>query len=286
MIIIRFIGGLGNQMFQYLLYDQLKSININVKADINDFKSYKLHNGFELEKVFEINLDKASNKEIKNLKDSSLQFLSRFRRKLLGKKKSHVYQNQMSLELIKKQRNLYLDGYWQSKKYINSSLSNPNKKFKFRLNPSKVNKDLINEINEFNSISIHVRRGDYLKLSDTFSKCTIGYYQTAISHMETNLKNCVFYIFSNDILWCKEKLIFNKSKFRFISHNSGINSYEDMRLMKMCKHNIIANSSFSWWAAVLNDNSKKVVISPKRWYVEKNMSDEIFIPNEWLKFDN
>lgn len=284
MIIVRFIGGLGNQMFQYSFYKFLEAKGFIVKADLNDFVDYKLHNGFELERIFELNLNQADKKDINKFKDSNLDIFSKIKRKILGRKKSHKYQFDFSFQDLNKNTNLYLDGYWQAKEFID--YGNIKDNFVFKSKPNDLNVKIIKEMKSNTSISIHVRRGDYLKLKDVYAECTKEYYQRAILFMEENNLDCNFYVFSNDISWCKKNLKFDNSKHTFIEHNTGIQSYEDIRLMSCCKHNIIANSSFSWWGAVLNKSQDKKVICPKNWFVNPKKSKDIFIPNDWILIEN
>lgn len=286
MIIVRFIGGLGNQMFQYCFYKHLESLGHEVKADISDFEDYELHNGFELERVFEIVLDKATKSEIAKLKDSSMQIFSRIRRKLFGQKKSHIYQSQFSFDLLKNHTDLYLDGYWHEEKFIPSNLKDVQNAFNFKVIPSVLNKQILLDIRNTNSVSIHIRRGDYLNLQDVYAPCDKIYYADCISFFENNFKELNFYIFSNDIVWAKENLIFKNSKCHFIEHNSGLNSFEDLRLMSSCDHNIIANSSFSWWGAILNKNREKNILCPEQWYTDANRANDIFISPDWKKIPN
>ena len=138
MIIVRFIGGLGNQMFQYSFYKYLEALNVIVKADITDFDDYKLH-CFELETVFKLDWDKASTKEISKVKDASLKIPSRIRRKIFGQNKSHIYQSDFSLNVLDSKENLYLDGFWQTDKFMYSDLRKIQRNFVFKLPPTKKN---------------------------------------------------------------------------------------------------------------------------------------------------
>lgn len=285
MIIVRFIGGLGNQMFQYSFYKYLEALNVIVKADITDFEDYNLHR-FELETVFKLDWDKASTKEISKVKDDSLNIPSRIRRKIFGQNKSHIYQSDFSLNVLGGKEDLYLDGFWQTDKFMCSDLRKIQRNFVFKLPPTKKNAVIIDEMRKSNSVSIHVRRGDYLKLKDVYAECTKDYYQKAISLLQSNNQDCDFYVFSNDISWCKEHLDCKDSKFTFIEHNTGVQSYEDIRLMTECKHNIIANSSFSWWGAILNESEDKKIICPKNWYTEAKRANDIFIPFDWIRLEN
>jgi hypothetical protein len=286
MIIVRFIGGLGNQMFQYNLYRRLEDLNVSVMADLSDFENYDLHNGFELENIFELKLEIASQKELNEVKDSSLNVISRIRRKLFGQNKSHKYQHEFDLKSFDIKENLYLDGYWQAEDFLANNLSILHQDFSFKSKPNSLNTKLINEMQSINSVSIHVRRGDYLKLKDVYAECSKTYYQNSISFFQELYPDLKFYVFSNDIEWCRKELTFKNSDCEFINHNAGKQSFEDIRLMTNCKHNIIANSSFSWWGAILNKFLDKSVLCPENWFTNSNRNKDVYIPKNWIKIPN
>jgi hypothetical protein len=136
------------------------------------------------------------------------------------------------------------------------------------------------------SISIHVRRGDYV--SDGFTQqfhgnCSLEYYSNAISLLASNNVDFTLIFFSDDCEWVKEQFKNLTYSKMFIDHNDGENSWKDMLLMSSCTHNIIANSSFSWWAAWLNDNPKKTIIAPKNWYADTKLNTDDLIPPQWIR---
>jgi hypothetical protein len=146
------------------------------------------------------------------------------------------------------------------------------------------NQLIAQEIGQSNAISLHVRRGDYVHNSNTLAThglCSLDYYQTAINYITERVAQPNFFIFSDDITWVKDNLKVD-FKCRFVDHNHGTESYNDMRLMSLCQHHIIANSSFSWWAAWLNPNHKKIVIAPRQWFVNDNNVSDLF-PQNWVK---
>ena len=138
--------------------------------------------------------------------------------------------------------------------------------------------EILNEIENSNSISIHIRRGDYMSPENyNMYGCiaTPTYYKKAIKVIEEKVENPTFFVFSNDMDWVKKNIQINSRVF-YIDINSGNGSYKDMQLMSNCKHNIIANSSFSWWGAWLNENKNKIVIAPKKWINREDVdSDKI-----------
>jgi hypothetical protein len=111
--------------------------------------------------------------------------------------------------------------------------------------------------------------------------CSLAYYQKAIEYIKSQVKTPVFYIFSDDIEWVKSNLLLDKNTV-FVGHNKGTESYNDMHLMSLCKHHIIANSSFSWWGAWLNASPNKIVVAPKKWFAS-NQNDQDLIPRSWVK---
>lgn len=169
--------------------------------------------------------------------------------------------------------NLVLNGYFQSEKYFKE-----NKKFILEMfNIEKIKTDLIKKYGDFrNSTSIHVRRGDYLKLNEYHENLNVDYYKQAISLFS---KDEEFIIFSDDIEWCKNNFSFLKN----VKYSNCIYDYEDLVLMSTCKNNIIANSTFSWWSAWFNDNKSKKIMYPEKWFGYKNnhLNIEDLIPKNW-----
>jgi hypothetical protein len=145
-------------------------------------------------------------------------------------------------------------------------------------NNSIIVENYLKDINTTNSVSIHVRRGDYAN-HPNIGILDISYYQKAVIYMTKYIENPIFYIFSNDIEWCKENFMFIDKKIIIDKTNNEI---EDMILMKNCNHNIIANSSFSWWGAWLNNNDNKIVIAPKKWMAE-NPNNYKWVPDNWVE---
>ncbi|WP_165784704.1 alpha-1,2-fucosyltransferase [Solitalea longa] len=285
---MKFLGGLGNQMFQYAFYKSLSECYSNVKADLSDFHSYDLHYGFELDKVFYIQLKKASNFESKLLDKhgSNNNWYYRKLRRISGLKKAYYHEKtefnfdpQIYSEGDKSVR--YFWGYWQCEKYFETIKDSLVSDFTFTKPLDDENKAILQEIESCNSVSIHIRRGDYVNHPLLGNITTLEYYQTAISIIKTTIENPVFFVFSNDIEWCKETL--KEDGFKFINNNTNAQSYVDMQLMSRCKHNIIANSSFSWWAAWLNQNPNKIIISPKKWTNNPEYTYHGLILDSWIK---
>lgn len=174
---------------------------------------------------------------------------------------------------------IYLDGYWQNQKYFIGIRSLLLSDFTPRTPiPAHALRQL-DLIRSSNSVGVHVRRGDYLNHPE-IGVLPPSYYQEAISHMEKQLSKPAFFIFSDDIKWCRDNITLPHSHVYVDDTTSEI---EDLELMKNCRHNIIANSSFSWWGAWLNQNERKIVISPRNW-VRNNRNNHKWVPDEWLQF--
>jgi hypothetical protein len=282
MIIVKVLGGLGNQMFQYAFYKSLKSSEDKL-LDIRDFNDYKLHNGFELDKIFELkSINYAEVKDIEKLFDCKRDIFSRIKRKIMGRKRTHIIEPYLHFdEKYLNMKNVYLDGYWQSEKYFKKSEKIIRKEFIFSRIIEEQNIEILKEIEKTNSISIHIRRGDYLNHTLYSDICSIEYYERAINYIKTNVENPVFFIFSNDIDWCKESFYFEESYF--IDWNLGEKSFRDMQLMSSCKNNIIANSSFSWWGAWLNENPNKIIIAPNKWVNDGRVNIDDIVPEGWIR---
>lgn len=287
-MVVRITGGLGNQMFQYAFAKAMQhDLNIeSLQLDIEFFHDNNVHNGFELEKIFHINenyyvsncLEKMCNKVI--VKCAYLlgrQFICMNNR--LFEVSFGFFPELKSLNL----RKMYMDGYWQSEEYFDSCKDYVRGLFQFPPICDKKNQEVVELINSNNSVSLHVRRGDYLMSSRYVCLGQTAYYQQAIEYARSSLINPVFFIFSDDIEWCKENLKLPEECV-FVDWNTGNDSYVDLQLMSLCKHNIIANSSFSWWGAWLNNNEKKIVVAPEKFYkAESNFNDSHLIPKTWKK---
>lgn len=284
MKIIKLLGGLGNQMFQYAFYLSMANRHKNVKADINSFKNYELHNGFELEKIFGIKINKASNFMVKVFDPANNTWKYRKLRRFFGAKNALLDEPNefvFDQEILNNNKSLMYRGYWQNEGYFSDITDKIRSAFTFKKPLQDENLSISNLIKDTESISIHIRRGDYVGHSLLGGICDLNYYQKAISLIRSKVSEPIFFIFSNDIEWCKTNLSLPEANY--ISWNKDANSYIDMQLMSLCKHNIIANSSFSWWGAWLNKNENKIVIAPKRWINDSSYDDSDICPKSWIR---
>ena len=285
MIIIQMAGGLGNQMFQYALYKQLTGMGKTVKMDDEaGFREDAQRNPALA--AFGIAYERASRQEIEEMTDSSMAFTARVRRKLFGRqRRAYFEENKCFQPKIFDWDDIYLEGYWQSEKYFRD-VGNLLKK-EFSLESVRRNRDngyglseeaerYLNRIEQGESVSIHVRRGDYLlpQNQDLFVNiCTDMYYENAVKKMMESRPDCTFYLFTNDNQWAAERLRERKDFPIVLVELPGNRDYETLMLMSRCRHNILANSSFSWWASYLNDNPDKQVIAPAEWMNGWDCSD-------------
>jgi len=298
MLIINLKGGLGNQLFQYAagralalrIENSSKEKTSIVKLDIN---GYGHNNGIDTMRhyalsSFNIRAEIASNDEIKKLK-YPLGIISKGWRffKTKGLRQFNVNFNE---SIFNSNKSIYFDGFFQTEKYFIDFEEQIRQEFTLK-NPLSTQASKMAElINYKNSVSLHIRRGDYVNDKNTnlhHGTCGIEYYEKALEYLKSKLSSIPYsselniFVFSDDIKWAKENLKFDYPTV-FVS-STEIPDYEELILMSKCKHNIIANSSFSWWGAWLNQNRDKIVIAPKRWVLkgEKNYRD--IIPNTWQR---
>lgn len=291
MVISHLLGGIGNQMFQYAAGRSLSiATGQNYFLDLNDFSNYRLHNGFELSRVFDVNMQVADSEDVRgmlNWRAGTLakKVLRRSYFKLLRGNKLVVEPSfNFWPEFFNLSQGCYLYGYWQSEKYFHSVEKVIRSEFNFREPLSGRNAELAIEIKNAQAVSLHVRRGDYVsdhKTGKIMDICSLEYYKTAVAYIVERVEQPIFYIFSDDIDWVKQSLPL-RFPCKYVNHNRGIDSYRDMQLMSLCKHHVIANSTFSWWGAWLNSNPCKIVVAPRKWF-RNGTSDQDLIPAEWIR---
>jgi len=276
MIVINVSGGLGNQMFQYV-FGQYISKKYNSKVEYNiDFYDSQDQDGILDVRNYELNKFNIDVPISKSL------FLKTYNRKTKLKKLTFlmstlilnlsdfyfiVFESRYKLlsffSLLS--INKYFVGSWQDKCFLEAFDKELPEWFSLKPQYSKRKKE--NLMDNKNSVSIGVRRGDYVKLNAT---CDIDYYIRAIRFISQKVESPFFLIFSDDIAWCKENLDLKDYSHKFIDSNVYI-PFENMELMSECKHNIISNSTYDWWGAYLNRNKNQIIISPKGWRLSKHI---------------
>ncbi|MDG4476035.1 alpha-1,2-fucosyltransferase [Thiovibrio frasassiensis] len=291
MIILRLSGGLGNQMFQYAFGRATsRHLGVEMLLEVSD-PTLSIHNGFELDRVFNIDVRIATESDMRAVLGWQRLDVVRKIIKKIGLAsfflnrcivEPHFYYSHAMRHVPD---GTFLCGYWQSEKYFADESECIRDEFRFREPPSGVNKELVQEIAASNgaAISLHVRRGDYVHnqaVSQVHGSCSLAYYRAAIQRVLEQVQNPFFYVFSDDIEWVRTHLEM-PFPHRFIAHNRDKLSCEDMRLMSLCQHHIIANSSFSWWGAWLNPAPEKIVVAPKNWFADECRPHDLF-PWGWV----
>jgi hypothetical protein len=294
MIIVELTGGLGNQLFQYAIGKALSvDSNDQLLFDTSSYLWDKLRN-YELN-IFNFNVPIATVEDVQKIHNSSPLFTDRILYKVLGRSipyyrfpiiKEQSFKFDSDYKKFRK-RNINLQGYWQSEKYFKHVRSIILEDLKINENVAsyamKMYKNMILETQS--SVSIHIRRGDYVSNPATTAYhglCDLEYYNLAMQKMESHIETPTYFIFSDDKEYVKS--VFGHIQNTIIVENV-MRDYEELILMSMCNHNIIANSSFSWWGAWLNANEAPIVIAPKIWFNDSNMQQQTkdLLPIEWIK---
>lgn len=282
MMVIEVQGGLGNQMFQYALGYKLALMGKEIRYDISSFNE-KRENLRKLDlSIFHLEFPVATEKELIRYGHGN-SFIGKISRKIgIGIERIYIddidrgYQQE-----IFSMDDVYLSGYWQSEKYFKDIRSELLKLYRMPVGINEDSKDLISEIEETVSVSLHIRRGDYLTEQNKKiygGICTFQYYEHALELVRQKLGNIRVYIFTDAPEWAKK--VFREKDYIIVEKDAGRNDAVDLFLMSKCKANIIANSSFSWWAAWLNQNEEKIVVSPKKWFNNHDTLD--MICEDWL----
>ncbi len=277
-------------MFQYALYLNILKSRNDFLVDTNGYWNCHnkwLHNGYELNRIFGVNPQSVSKEEVTSrIGDGNI--VSRIKRKL------NIYQHMFRkvgpinaitydkawVDNIRKVEDAYVIIFGQSEQYFKDIEDEVRDTFSFPELCDDKNVKILNKIRTTESVSIHVRRGDYLHDKDLGRICDINYLNNAVEKIESYVIHPTYFVFSDDIEWCKHN--FKNKKVEYVSCNYGKESYKDMQLMSKCKYNIISNSTFSWWGAWLNENKNKIVIAPDKWFNGINGTKDI-IPKQWEK---
>ncbi|HEX2954681.1 MAG TPA: alpha-1,2-fucosyltransferase [Bacillota bacterium] len=265
--------GLGNQLFQYAI-GRMVSIkhSVPLKLDLSWFKATD-YRPFQLRK-FSILFQEATANEIQSVK-----------KKCCFREPHFEYATQVR----KLPQDVYLDGYWQSEKYFSEIASLIRKEFTLTTRPGFANQAMARKIQSCQAVSLHIRRGDYANnpvIRSFHGLCGENYYKRAIETIMAEVEKPHFFIFSDDWDWICQKYNYLKPAATIVSVNTPAYGYEDLRLMSLCRHHIIANSSFSWWGAWLADTPEQIVIAPKQWFTKKSIHKTIDLcPTDWRRID-
>jgi hypothetical protein len=292
MIIVELSGGLGNQMFQYAFGKALsKKSKSSLSFRTDAFEIHSTPRQLELQRVFGLQIAEASDRDL--IKAIGIIGKKPYFRNIISKKAfKHLNKKNFNVE-DGRHPSKYFDldlastsffkGYWQSERYFSSCNEEIRKSFTFKPNLNPKNLDLEKKISSIDSIAIHVRRGDYLTKAGQFTHGVLPdqYYISGIKTLLQKKPNSEVFAFSDDPEWTQSRILSKIGFGTIVEHNFGLDSYQDMKLMSLCNNIVIANSSFSWWAAWLNKNKNKTVIAPRNWFSNKNNSEKNIVPSSW-----
>ena len=295
MFIVKLWAGFANQMFQYALYRSLKDKGKNAFVDTGSFTPNWDFEDISIEDIFpNLKVENANPMLItmfnKRREDFTGKVIMKFKELLKYKYDNYTFYIKepsfaFNSYLFDLDGDYYLDGFWQSESYFENIADTLRKDFQFVPFKDEKNKSFESYIKDINSVCVHVRKGLDYKKSITTDTCGVDYYKRAIKYIKDKVDSPKFIVCSDNIPWCKENLGFCDREYVDWNPSAGYGNHYDMQLMAQCKHNIIANSSYSWWGAWLNNNPSKVVIGPKDWFNWKYCSIDTkdLIPNSWIK---
>ncbi len=284
MIIVRMTGGLGNQMFQYAAGYALASLHgVELALDISGFESYKLHK-FGLDKL------QISARILPVGQENRSQVVQRIVRRFarwIGRSECDYTERSLRFDpaFFELNGEAKVEGYFQSQEYFQSFATELRREFVPRKPLRPEHKSLIDQMGERESVMLHIRRGDYVSNAHTLKVhgiCTVDYYRNAMTLLESRLTNKPqYFVFSNDMQWVKDHLPMAQGTV-FVQGNENAPELE-LQIMSSCRHHVIANSSFSWWAAWLGQHDGQIVVAPKPWFDSSENDSTDLIPSGWVQ---
>lgn len=290
MIKVRFSGGLGNQLYQLGFLWYLQRNGVNAVPDFCEYTYYDFHQGLELNKLLKTPYDD----KIRTTEDSRRRWYKFFNEKLGFWLRFHYHRilsERFSEYIVEDEAHLFdgtflsckdnvtLKGHWQKLEYLLPVQDLFCKNMHYNSLTTDRDKKIMEQISKTESVSIHIRRGDYLKEMQYLVIKGFSYYNRAIELVKAKYPEASFYVFSDDMEWVRRQM--QEKNMVFVDWNKGSDSFKDMLLMSLCKHNIIANSTFSWWGAFLNANPHKMVVCPDEWLVGQKIDGRV--PADWIK---
>ncbi len=295
MIILKVFGGLGNQLFQYAFG---RAISLKYDRELVIDKSYfdEKNYPFQLHPYYPYKLDDYENISSFFYPKQKARFAKLIARKkiyklsnlfsLLAGSPYFLHEREFNFSKLEGHKIAYLKGYWQKFRLIEEFRSEILEDLSFNKPLTEENNAYLVQIKSANSVSIHIRRGDYMNhpvFKGLYSNCSLDYFKRGAQEISNTLNDPLFFIFSNDNNWVRENF---EIPFKTILIDCDGPDHEHLFLMSQCKHNIISNSTFSWWGAWMNDNPEKVVIGPKNWFQDEKRKDDIYYPKAWKEMDN
>jgi hypothetical protein len=283
------MGGLGNQMFQYAAGRRLAlKHETDLKLDISWFRDQSVRKysmmHFNIREIF------ASPEEVATFRVSRQGFRHVMFRKMLGGGKkplrTHIRESQYHFDprILRLHGDIYLDGYWQTEKYFKDIESILREELTFKTPAPPKDLEVAQVLARCNSVSLHVRRGDYVENGSgrmIHAVCDEAYYHSSADYISKKTGNAHFFVFSDDTGWVRANLRL-PFPMTIVERDDFEHDVEDLRLMSNCKHHVIANSSFSWWGAWLDPHPGKIVVAPKRWFREPKFNSKDLIPPGWI----
>ncbi|MEP7236268.1 MAG: alpha-1,2-fucosyltransferase [Ferruginibacter sp.] len=292
MIVAKLMGGMGNQMFQYAFgkylavkHNTVLKLDTAFLLDRTPHKEFFVFRDYDLD-IFNLQVDFANAQEVDALtKRLPLVIPDKILNKLVGVKKSYVIEPHFhfSEQSFAAADNSYIEGYWQTEKYftpIKEQLKRDDFSFKDPLSDKA--KLLATEIQNINSVCVNIRRADFV-VTDFHGTCNPEYYKKGEDIICSKVADPHYFVFSDEIDWCRENIKF-AGPVTYVGHEYAGPKFQDyLRLMATCRHYIIPNSSFAWWAVWLNEQAEKTVIAPQKWFNDTSWNPKDLIPNEWIK---
>jgi hypothetical protein len=289
MVIVRILGGLGNQMFQYAAGRSLAlRLGESLRLDLSGFQDYALHGGYQLHNVFGVQTESASLADVESMlgwrsRDLALRWLQKRSmawlrgNRLVAEPSFHYWQGWTRIST-----GCYLSGYWQSPRYFLDYEAQLRDDFSFREAKTPLSRAIARAIERTEAVAVHVRRGDYVQnpaANRVHGVCTNTYYAAAQKYVASRLSAPRYFVFSDDMAWVRGQSLFPRETV-YVDLGPG---QIDIQLMARCRHQIIANSTYSWWAAWLNPNPCKIVIAPRRWF-SNGLDAADLVPASWVRF--
>jgi len=295
MVIVKPMGGLGNQLFQYAAARRLAYVNhLPIKIDISNYitRSDARRVDSRLYELDRFNLDGtiASDDDLAQLQETNLEVLWKKTRHKLHLpihyyQKPYIYEpqeNQYQLDVdflrLRVRRTVCVIGFWESEGYFKDIGDRIRREYMLKVPPDDRNAELLAQISQSNAVSLHIRRGDKAAQSP-WGALPMDYYVSATDYVAARSSHPHFYVFSDDAEWVTENF-HPPHPVTIVAHNTS--AAEDLRLMASCCHHIVANSTFSWWGAWLGQNPERLVIAPRRYFQNADRPAPDFYPPSWI----
>jgi glycosyl transferase family 11 len=289
MVVVKLMGGLGNQMFQYACGRRLAAArSAELKLDISDLgggsgRAYALCH-------LDVSADIASEADIGRFKTAGPIWKALYRARIARRRyrERNVIRERFfhfDEQILSLTDNVYLEGYWQSERYFADVEAVIRREFTCKEPADAENARLAEQIRSTNSVSLHVRRGDYVsdpKTSRVHGVCTMDYYGRAVRRIADAAGRLHLYVFSDDPVWVRSNLRLDHET-TYLDRNPADRGHEDLRLMSLCRHHVIANSSFSWWGAWLARDTAKMVVAPSKWFNDYSADTRDLLPRPWIR---